>query len=166
MHSRKAGNQMNEFKDEHDQVTYRKPSDSEIKVKLTKEQYEVTQRAATEAPFTHEYWKENQKGIYVDIVTGEPLFLSTDKFQSSCGWPSFSRAIDAGSVVEYADHKFGMKRVEVKSKIGDSHLGHVFEGEPESPNGIRYCINGASLRFVPYDEMDSEGYGEWKEQVK
>lgn len=142
---------------------FNKLSDSEIKEKLTKEQYDVTQKAATEKPFTHEYWKSNQKGIYVDIVTGEPLFLSTDKFQSSCGWPSFSRAIDADSVVEYADHKFGMKRVEVKSKIGDSHLGHVFEGEPESPNGIRYCINGASLKFIPFEKMEDEGYGEWKE---
>lgn len=145
---------------------FTKLSDNEIKAKLTKEQYEVTQKAGTEAPFTHEYWKSSQKGIYVDIVTGEPLFLSTDKFQSSCGWPSFSRAIDAGSVVEHADHKFGMKRVEVKSKIGDSHLGHVFEGEPESPNGIRYCINGASLRFVPFEEMEKEGYGDWMAEVK
>ena len=143
-----------------------KISDSEIKEKLTKEQYQVTQESATEAPFTHEYWKSKEKGIYVDIVTGEPLFLSTDKFQSSCGWPSFSRVIDSESVVEYADNKFGMRRVEVKSKIGDSHLGHVFEGEPESPNGIRYCINGASLRFIPFDKMQDEGYGDWKDQVE
>ena len=145
---------------------FTKLSKDEIKAKLTKEQYEVTQKAGTEAPFTHEYWKSAQKGIYVDIVTGEPLFLSTDKFQSSCGWPSFSKAIDSQFVVEHADHKYGMKRVEVKSKIGDSHLGHVFEGEPESPNGIRYCINGASLRFVPYEDMEKEGYGDWKEEVK
>jgi len=145
---------------------YTKPSKKEIKQKLTKEQYKVTQKAATEAPFKNAFWDHTQKGIYVDIVTGEPLFLSTDKFQSSCGWPSFSRPVDQKAVVKNTDHTFGMQRTEVKSKIGDSHLGHIFEGESESPNGIRYCINSASLRFIPYEEMEKEGYGDWKPEVK
>ena len=138
---------------------YRKPANDVIKAKLTAEQYRVTQENATEYPFANEYWNSFEKGIYVDIVTGEPLFSSEDKFESSCGWPAFSKPIEEPSIVELEDNSHGMQRIEVRSRTGDSHLGHVFENDPESPNGIRYCINSASLRFIPYEEMATEGYG-------
>ena len=105
------------------------------------------------------YWDQFEKGIYVDIVTGEPLFSSEDKYLSACGWPAFTQPIEKPSLVELADNSHGMYRIEVRSRTGDSHLGHVFENDPESPNGVRYCINSASLRFVPYEEMEAEGYG-------
>ena len=138
---------------------YRKPAAEAIRDKLTEEQYRVTQEGATESPFRNEFWNQFEKGIYVDVVTGEPLFSSADKFESSCGWPAFSKPIEEPAVVELPDDSHGMHRTEVRSRAGDSHLGHVFTGDRESPNGVRYCINSASLRFVPYEKMEQEGYG-------
>jgi len=138
---------------------YQRPAAEAIRDKLTAEQYHVTQENGTEYPFQNEFWDQFEKGIYVDIVTGEPLFSSSDKFESSCGWPAFSKPIEAPSLVELEDNSHGMQRVEVRSRVGDSHLGHVFTNDPESPNGVRYCINSASLRFIPYAKMEAEGYG-------
>ncbi len=138
---------------------YTKPSTEVIREKLTDEQYRVTQQNGTERPFRNEFWNKFEKGIYVDIVTGEPLFSSTDKFESGCGWPAFSKPIEAPAVVEVEDNSYGMRRTEVRSRAGNSHLGHVFKGDSESPNGTRYCINSAALRFVPYGKMEQEGYG-------
>ena len=142
-----------------DPGNYQKPAEETIRDMLTSKQYEVTQRNGTEAPFTNEFWDQFEKGIYVDIVTGEPLFSSSDKFESSCGWPAFTQPIEKPSIIELEDHSYGMERTEVRSRAGDSHLGHVFTKDPESPNGIRYCINSASLRFIPYEKMEAEGYG-------
>ena len=139
---------------------YSRPSDQEIRSILTEEQYRVTQENATERPFSGEYDQLFEPGIYVDVVTGEPLFLSADKYDAGCGWPSFSRPIDAEAVVESSDTSYGMNRTEVRSRIGDSHLGHVFSDGPAALGGMRYCINSASLRFVPYAEMEKEGYGD------
>ena len=138
---------------------YQKPAAESIRDKLTAEQYRVTQGSGTERAFTGEFWDRFEKGIYVDVVTGEPLFSSADKYESSCGWPAFTRPIEEPAVVEREDLSYGMRRTEVRSRAGDSHLGHVFTGDPESPNGVRYCINSASLRFVPYAKMEAEGYG-------
>ena len=138
---------------------YKKPAAQAIRDRLTDEQYRVTQESGTERAFTGEYWDKFERGIYVDAVTGEPLFSSTDKYESSCGWPAFTRPIEAPAVVELDDDSLGIRRTEVRSRAGDSHLGHVFTGDPESPNGVRYCINSAALRFVPYADMDAEGYG-------
>lgn len=138
---------------------YRKPAAEAIRDKLTEEQYRVTQENGTESPYDNAFWDRFEKGIYVDIVTGEPLFSSTDKFASGCGWPAFSQPIEAPAVVELPDDSLGMRRTEVRSRAGNSHLGHVFTNDPESPNGVRYCINSASLRFIPYAKMESEGYG-------
>ena len=138
---------------------YRKPAEEVIRDKLTAEQYYVTQESGTEYAFFNEFWNRFEKGIYVDVVTGEPLFSSADKFESSCGWPAFSRPIEEPAVVELPDTSHGMIRTEVRSRAGNSHLGHVFEDDPESPNGVRYCINSASLRFIPYARMEAEGYG-------
>ena len=138
---------------------YQKPAAETIRDKLTQEQYYVTQQSGTEYAFDNEFWDQFEKGIYVDIVTGEPLFSSTDKFESSCGWPAFSKPIEAPAVVQREDNSYGMKRIEVRSRAGNSHLGHVFTDDPESPNGVRYCINSASLRFIPYAKMEAEGYG-------
>ena len=138
---------------------YQKPAAEAIRDKLTQEQYRVTQESGTERPFSNAFWDQFEKGIYVDVVTGEPLFSSTDKFESGCGWPAFTKPIEAPAVVELEDLSHGMRRTEVRSRAGDSHLGHVFTGDPESPNGVRYCINSASLRFVPYAKMEDEGYG-------
>lgn len=138
---------------------YQKPAAETIRDKLTAEQYRITQENGTERPFTNEFWNQFEKGIYVDVVTGEPLFSSTDKFESGCGWPAFSKPIEMPSVVELPDDSYGMHRTEVRSRAGDSHLGHVFTGDPESPNGVRYCINSAALRFIPYEKMEAEGYG-------
>lgn len=144
-----------------DQAMYAKPEDKQIREMLTEEQYEVTQNAGTERAFTGAYWNTFEKGVYVDIVTGEPLFTSMDKYVSSCGWPSFSAPIDKKHIRYFQDLTHGMTRTEVRSSGGDSHLGHVFENDPESPNGVRYCINSASLRFIPYEKMEEEGYGEY-----
>ena len=138
---------------------YQKPAAESIRDKLTEEQYRVTQESGTERAFTGEFWDKFEKGVYVDVVTGEPLFSSTDKFESGCGWPAFTKPIEEPAVVELEDLSHGMRRTEVRSRAGDSHLGHVFTGDPESPNGVRYCINSASLRFVPYAKMKAEGYG-------
>ena len=138
---------------------YKKPAAETIREKLTDEQYRVTQESGTEYAFTGEYWNRFEKGIYVDVVTGEPLFSSADKFESGCGWPAFSKPIEEPAVVELEDYSLGMRRTEVRSRAGDSHLGHVFTGDPDSPNGVRYCINSASLRFIPYEKMEDEGYG-------
>ena len=138
---------------------YKKPAAESIRDKLTDEQYRVTQENGTERAFTGEFWNQFETGIYVDIVTGEPLFSSTDKFESGCGWPAFTKPIEEPAVVELEDNSYGMRRTEVRSRAGDSHLGHVFTGDQESPNGVRYCINSASLRFVPYEKMEEEGYG-------
>ena len=138
---------------------YRKPAAESIREKLTAEQYRVTQENETERPFQNELWNKFEKGIYVDVVTGEPLFSSTDKFESGCGWPAFSKPIEAPAVIERQDDSHGMRRTEVRSRAGDSHLGHVFEGDPDSPNGVRYCINSAALRFIPFEKMEAEGYG-------
>ena len=149
-----------------DEKKYQKPSDKVLKEKLSDLEYQVTQEAATERAFTHEYYKNQEDGIYVDITTGEPLFSSKDKYDAGCGWPSFTKPI-ATEVVNYKkDSSHGMNRVEVRSRAGEAHLGHVFEDGPRDRGGLRYCINGASLRFIPYDKMDEEGYGEFKKYVK
>lgn len=132
-----------------------------MKEKLTPIQYDVTQNNATERPFTNEYDKEFRDGIYVDITTGEPLFISTDKFESGCGWPSFSKPITKKVIEEKMDRSHGMTRVEVRSKTGDAHLGHVFTDGPEDKGGLRYCINSASLKFIPKEDMEKKGYGEY-----
>lgn len=129
--------------------------------RLTPEQYRVTQKDGTERPFTNQYWDNKKGGLYVDVVSGEPLFASFDKFESGTGWPSFTKPIDASNIVENADNAFGMTRTEVRSKHGDSHLGHVFPDGPKDKGGLRYCMNSASLRFVPLDELESEGYGDY-----
>lgn len=138
---------------------YIRRSDEELKEMLTPDPYAVTRQNATEPPFRNAYFDEHRKGIYVDITTGEPLFASSDKFDSGCGWPSFSRPIPGSSIVEKLDTSHGMLRTEVRSGIGDAHLGHVFEDGPEELGGLRYCINSASLRFIPKEEMEAEGYG-------
>lgn len=138
---------------------YRRPARELIPDLLEEEQFRVTQENGTEQPFTNEFWDFQGRGLYVDVVTGEPLFSSLDKFDSSCGWPSFSAPIEAPVLIEKADDSLGLQRTEVRSRAGDSHLGHVFRGDRESPNGVRYCINSASLRFVPKERMEEEGYG-------
>lgn len=138
---------------------YQKPAVEDIRDKLTALQYRVTQQSDTERPFANEFWDKFEKGIYVDVVTGEPLFSSTDKFESGCGWPAFSKPIESPAVVELEDNSHGMRRTEVRSRAGNSHLGHVFTGDPDSPNRVRYCINSAALRFIPYAKMEAEGYG-------
>ncbi|MDF7626979.1 peptide-methionine (R)-S-oxide reductase MsrB [Lactobacillaceae bacterium L1_55_11] len=138
-----------------------KYSDSDLKARLTPEQYDVTQNAATERPFTGKYDQWWDDGIFVDVVSGEPLFSSTDKYDAGCGWPSFTRPIDDHDIVENTDHSFGMTRTEVRSKDAGSHLGHVFNDGPRDEGGLRYCINSASLRFVPKADMEKEGYGKY-----
>lgn len=139
-------------------LKYKKKSKEELKKILTEEQFEVTQNQGTEKPFKNEYNDVFKEGIYVDITTGEPLFVSTDKFESGCGWPSFSKPIDKKIIEEKHDESYGRSRIEVRSKTGDSHLGHVFEDGPKEKGGLRYCINSASLKFVAKDEMKEKGY--------
>ena len=141
-----------------DPAHYIRPSIEEIKAKLTPMQYRVTQEAGTETPFQNEYWNHHEKGIYVDVVTGEPLFSSRDKFDSGTGWPSFSKAIDENTLVFLTDRSLGTERIEVRSRAGNSHLGHVFYGENGTPTGVRYCMNSASLRFIPYEDLAETNY--------
>jgi methionine-R-sulfoxide reductase len=136
-----------------------KPDEATLKKRLSPLQFEVTQRGGTEPPFRNEYWNETREGIYVDLVSGVPLFSSRDKFDSGCGWPSFTRPMDEGALVKKRDLSLGMARIEVKSALAGSHLGHVFDDGPE-PTGLRYCMDSAALRFVPKEEMEAEGYGE------
>lgn len=140
---------------------YAKPDDATLKATLSDMQYAVTQKNATEPAFRNSYWDERREGIYVDITTGEPLFVSTDKFDSGCGWPSFSKPIDKQLIVENLDTSHGMTRTEVRSQTGDAHLGHVFTDGPADKGGLRYCINSASLRFIPKENMEKEGYGDY-----
>lgn len=142
-----------------------RPLKEELRAALTPEQYAVTQESATERAFTGEYWDSHERGLYVDVATGEPLFSSADKFDSGCGWPSFSVPIDDAAVSEREDGSHGMTRTEVRSGAGDSHLGHVFPDGPQDKGGLRYCINSAALRFIPYGEMEAEGYGDWLDRV-
>lgn len=139
---------------------FQKPSDTELRRRLTPLQYKVTQQEGTESPFHNEYWDNHREGIYVDIVSGEPLFSSVDKFKSGTGWPSFTRPITPNTVTENVDNSFFMERVELRSAVADSHLGHVFDDGPQ-PTGLRYCINSASLRFVPKEDMAEQGYAEF-----
>jgi peptide-methionine (R)-S-oxide reductase len=135
--------------------------DSDAISRLSREQFLVTQQNGTERPFENAYWNHDEPGIYVDIVSGEPLFSSLDKFESDCGWPSFTKPVDPENVEERSDNSHGMNRTEVRSIHGDSHLGHVFDDGPKDAGGLRYCINSASLRFIPVDELEGEGYGEY-----
>ena len=144
--------------------TYKK-DDAAIS-KLTPEQYRVTQQSGTERPGTGAYLDNKETGIYVDIVSGEPLFASSDKYESGCGWPSFTKPIEPANVSELRDDTLGMVRTEVRSAHGDSHLGHVFEDGPPDRGGLRYCINSASLRFIPRERMQAEGYGDYLDQVE
>jgi len=139
---------------------FTKPSEAELRARLTPLQYEVTQEEATERAFDNLYWDNKQAGIYVDIVSGEPLFSSNDKFKSGTGWPSFTRPIDENALLEHTDTRFFMKRTELKSRLAGSHLGHVFDDGPQ-PTGLRYCINSASLRFIPVEQLEAEGYGQY-----
>lgn len=143
-----------------------KPTVNYRNERLTRRQYDVTQNSATEPPFNNDYWDNHRKGIYVDIITGEPLFVSTDKFDSGCGWPSFSRPLPTASIVEKSDYSHGMTRTEVRSGSGDSHLGHVFNDGPRERGGMRYCINSAALDFIPLEEMESAGYADYIKHVK
>ena len=138
-----------------------KPSDAELRKQLSHVQYEVTQHADTEPPFHNRYWDNHKPGLYVDITTGQPLFTSNEKFDSGTGWPSFYRPISSDAVVEKPDGGLGEVRTEVRSRIGDAHLGHVFDDGPK-PTGLRYCMNSASLRFVAVDQLDAQGYGKYK----
>lgn len=140
---------------------YRKPDEQTLRTQLNPMQYEVTQHEGTEPPFKNEYWNEKREGIYVDRVSGEPLFSSLDKFDSGTGWPSFTRPLEAQHINERSDNRLWMKRTEVRSRFGDSHLGHVFDDGPREATGLRYCINSAALKFIPREEMDAAGYGEW-----
>ena len=139
---------------------YTVKSDNELKKSLTSLQYAVTQEADTELPFQNEYYNVFEPGIYVDITSGEPLFVSADKFESGCGWPAFSKPIDDALIAQYRDNSFGRVRTEVRSQLSGAHLGHVFTDGPKELGGLRYCINSASLRFIPKEQMEAEGYGQ------
>ena len=145
---------------------YEKPTDAELKEQLTEEQYQVTQHSATERPFHNVYNATFEEGIYVDVTTGEPLFFAGDKFESGCGWPSFSRPIAREVLRYYEDKSHGMERIEVRSRSGNAHLGHVFTDGPESAGGLRYCINSAALRFIPKEKMEAEGYAYLLQHMK
>lgn len=139
---------------------YAKPAADVLKSSLSQEQYAVTQQCGTEPPFNNAYWNNHEAGLYVDVVSGEPLFASVDKFESGSGWPSFTRPV-ASNIVEREDNSHGMRRIEVRSRHGDSHLGHLFPDGPRDRGGLRYCINSASLRFIPVAELEQNGYSEF-----
>jgi methionine-R-sulfoxide reductase len=143
-----------------DPMTFKKPTDAELKKTLTSEQYTVTQKEGTEAPFHNAYWNNHEAGIYVDIVSGEPLFSSLDKYDSGTGWPSFTRPLEPENISTKSDHKLLMERTEVRSAHADSHLGHLFDDGPK-PTGLRYCMNSAAMRFIPVDKLEAEGYGKY-----
>lgn len=145
---------------------YIKKSIEQLKEELTEVQYKVTKENATESPFNNEYDNFFEKGIYVDVTTGEPLFISSDKFNSGCGWPAFSKPIEKKVIKEKKDESHGMLRTEVRSNVGDAHLGHIFSDGPKETGGLRYCINSASLKFIPIDKMKELGYEEYLEQLK
>jgi len=140
---------------------FTKPEPAELKNKLSSEQFNVTQQCGTEPPFHNAYWDNHKPGIYVDVVSGQPLFSSLDKFDSGCGWPSFTAPLSNTDVVEHTDNSYGMSRTEVRSTVADSHLGHVFDDGPADKGGLRYCINSASLKFIPVEEMEKAGYGQY-----